>query len=249
LTAFLGVPLTQGGKVIGIIAVANREGGYRAQELQSLEALGPAIVEAFYRSRAEEALRSNEARLRLALEAAKSGTWEWDLKSNKLKWSHEIWSLFGLEPHSVEPSYENWFLSIQSDDRDMTKRSVETAAGKATEINVEYRVPEAGGGIRWMMVRGRPLYDSGGQPNSYTGIVMDITERKRAEQELFAAKELAEKALTQLRATIDSMTEGMFVVTPTANARLPTRPISASTASSRLFARSRREDSFAAGMP
>jgi len=127
---------------------------------------------------------------------------------------HEIWSLFGLEPHSVEPSYENWFLSIQSDDRDMTKRSVETAAGKATEINVEYRVPEAGGGIRWMMVRGRPLYDSGGQPNSYTGIVMDITERKRAEQELFAAKELAEKALTQLRATIDSMTEGMFVVTP-----------------------------------
>ncbi len=82
MTAFLGVPLTHVGKVIGMIAVANREGGYRAQELQSLEALGPAIVEAFYRSRAEEALRSNEARLRLALDAAKSGTWEWDLRSN-----------------------------------------------------------------------------------------------------------------------------------------------------------------------
>lgn len=214
LTAFLGVPLTHGGKVIGLIALANREGGYRAQELRSLEALSPAIVEAFYRSRAEVALRSNEARLRLALEAAKSGTWEWDLRSNKLKWSHEIWSLFDLEPHSLEPSYENWLLAIQPDDRDMTRRSVETAAGKATEINVEYRVPEAGGGTRWMMVRGRPLYDSSGQPSSYTGIVMDITERKRAEQELFAAKELAEKALTQLRATIDSMTEGMFVVTP-----------------------------------
>ena len=51
-------------------------------------------------------------------------------------------------------------------------------------------------------------------PSSYTGIVMDITARKRAEQELFAAKELAEKALAQFRATIDSMSEGMFVVTP-----------------------------------
>ncbi len=96
----------------------------------------------------------------------------------------------------------------------MTRRVVDTAAGKATEINVEYRVPEAGGGVRWLMVRGRPLYDSGGYPSSYTGIVMDITERKRAEQELVAAKELAEKALAQLRATIDSMSEGMFVITP-----------------------------------
>ncbi len=85
---------------------------------------------------------------------------------------------------------------------------------KATEINVEYRVPEADGDFRWLMVRGRPLYDSSGHPSSYTGIVMDITERKRAEQELVAAKDLAEKALAQLRATIDSMTEGMFVITP-----------------------------------
>jgi PAS domain S-box-containing protein len=214
LTAFLGVPLTHDGKVMGMIAVGNRESGYRVQELQSLEALSPAIVEAFYRSRAEAALRTNEARLRLALDAAKSGTWEWDLRSNTIQWSYEVWRLFGLEPASLEPSYENWLLAVHPDDRAMTRRAVDTAAGRATEINVEYRVPEAGGGVRWLMVRGRPLYDSGGYPSNYTGIVMDITERKRAEQELVAAKELAEKTLAQLRATIDSMTEGMFVITP-----------------------------------
>ena len=82
LTSFLGVPLIHGDKVIGLIALANREGGYRRAGTSIVEALAPAMVEAFYRSRAEAALRSNEARLRLALDAAKSGTWEWDLRSN-----------------------------------------------------------------------------------------------------------------------------------------------------------------------
>jgi PAS domain S-box-containing protein len=214
LTAFLGAPLIHDGKVIGLIALANREDGYRGRDLQSLEALCPAIVEAFYRSRAEAALRSNEARLRLALDAAKSGTWEWDLRSNEINWSYEVWRLFGLKPNSFRPSYESWLATIDPADRDMTRRAVVTAAEKAAEINVEYRVPETKGGFHWFMVRGRPLYDLRSHASNYTGIVMDITERKRAEQELFAAKELAEKALAQLRATIDSMSEGMFIVTP-----------------------------------
>ena len=214
LTSFLGVPLAYGDKIIGLIALANREGGYRPQELESVEALAPAVVEAFYRSRAEAALRSNEARLRLALDAAKSGTWEWELRSNQIKWSYEVWRLFGLKPNSLQPSYERWLSTIDAADRDSIRQSVDTAAAKAEEINVEYRVPQAGDRFRWLMVRGRPLYDFSGHASNYTGIVMDITARKRAEQELFAAKELAEKALAQLRATIDSMSEGMFVITP-----------------------------------
>ena len=214
LTSFLGVPLTHSGKVIGLIALANREGGYRPQELKSVEALAPAVVEAFYRNRAEAALRSNEARLRLALDAAKSGTWEWELRSNQIKWSHEVWRLFGLKPNSLQPSLKKWLSTIDAADRDSIRQSVDASASKAEEINLEYRVPHAGDRFRWLMVRGRPLYDLSGHASSYTGIIMDITARKRAEQELFAAKELAEKALAQLRATIDSMSEGMFVITP-----------------------------------
>ena len=214
LTAFLGAPLIHDGKVIGVIALANREGGYREQELQSVEALCPAIVEAFYRSRAEAALRSNEARLRLALDAAKSGSWEWELRRNEIQWSYEVWRLFGLAPNSLRPSFETWILTIDAADRERTRQLMEGAAAEAAEISVEYRVAEAGGDLRWLMVRGRPLFDLSGHASNYSGIVMDITERKRAEQELFAAKELTEKALAQLRATIDSMSEGMFVLTP-----------------------------------
>ena len=64
LKAFLGAPLKREGKTIGIIAVGNREGGYTINQLESLEALAPAIVEAFLRKRAEQALSENEAKYR-----------------------------------------------------------------------------------------------------------------------------------------------------------------------------------------
>jgi PAS domain S-box-containing protein len=64
LTAFLGVPLMHGDGTIGMIAVANRDGGYREEELESLESLVPSIVEAFHRRRAEEELRQSEERYR-----------------------------------------------------------------------------------------------------------------------------------------------------------------------------------------
>ena len=64
LKAFLGVPLKREGKTIGIVAVGNREGGYTSNQLESLEALAPAIVEAFLRKRAEQALSENEAKYR-----------------------------------------------------------------------------------------------------------------------------------------------------------------------------------------
>ncbi len=66
LTAFLGVPLKHDGKTIGIIAVANREGGYCRRDLEALEALALSIVQVFMRKRAERAVRSSEERLRQA---------------------------------------------------------------------------------------------------------------------------------------------------------------------------------------
>lgn len=66
LTAFLGVPLLNDGRVMGMIGLANREGGYRPEDLEAAEAMAPVIVEALIRERAEIALRENEARLRLS---------------------------------------------------------------------------------------------------------------------------------------------------------------------------------------
>jgi len=136
------------------------------------------------RKKAEEALRISEVRLHLAQEAAKAGAWEWDLRTNKNVWSEEVWRLYGLEPHCCEPSYETWRETVHPDDRERIEQAVQEVATKAIELNAEWRVQDPDGSLRWLMSRGRPIHDTDGPPARYIGIVMDITERKKMEEDL-----------------------------------------------------------------
>jgi PAS domain S-box-containing protein len=138
-----------------------------------------------------EILRANEARLRLALDAANSGTWEWDLQNNRYAWSDEIWRLYGLDPQAGEPSPEKWLSAIHTQDRDLVRRALNDAAQQATELNLEHRVPLPDGSFRWVTLRGRPICDAKGAPLRLVGIAMDTTARKQAEQALIRSEKLA----------------------------------------------------------
>src|ERR1039458_9207684 len=134
------------------------------------------------RKQVEGALRESERRLRLAQEAAKSGSWEWDLRTNLNYWSEEVWPLYGLTPHSCVPSYEAWLQSIHAEDRARAEAAIKEAASHGAELNVEWRVNDPTGRERWLMSRGQPQRDEDGRVERYLGIVVDITERKRAER-------------------------------------------------------------------
>ncbi|MBF0497181.1 MAG: PAS domain S-box protein [Deltaproteobacteria bacterium] len=136
------------------------------------------------RWQAENALRESKERLHLALEAANAGIWEWDLSTNGNTWSDEIWKLYGLEPHSKPPSYELWIETIHPDDRENVEKSVYEAARDKTELNVEYKLNRPGSS-RWLMSRGKPIYDDHGDKIRYIGTVIDVTTRKRVEDTLF----------------------------------------------------------------
>ena len=126
-------------------------------------------------------MQQNEQRLRLALDAANAGTWEWDLRTNENTWSERLWSLYGLDPHSCKPSYEAWRQVIHPDDRDHTEQLVQQAAKEGAEMNFEFRVRDREGGERWLVALGRPQRDAAGQVIRYMGIVLDITARKNTE--------------------------------------------------------------------
>jgi two-component system CheB/CheR fusion protein len=135
------------------------------------------------RKRAEEALVLSEQRRSLALEAAQAGTWEWDLESNENVWSNEVWLLYGLEPYSCIPSYAAWLQTVHPDDRAKVESAIHEAVAHGLAFTAEWRVIFRDGSERWLMARGRPLNNSCDQIVRYLGTVMDVTERKHAEEE------------------------------------------------------------------
>ena len=141
----------------------------------------------------EEALRMSEQRRKLALEAAQAGTWEWDLRTNENIWSDELWPLYGLEPYSCRPSYDQWLKIIHPDDREQIVEKLHRAVEQEDAFRFEWRVNRQDASQRWLMARGRPAYDEHGQLDRYLGVVMDITERKDNE----ASRGLLEMQLQQ----------------------------------------------------
>jgi PAS domain S-box-containing protein len=139
----------------------------------------------------EEELRSNEARLRLALDSASAGAWEWDLRTNKNEWSDELWELYGLDPRSCTPSYESWLSAIHPEDRELAAQKVKEAAANCSELDIEYRTIGKNGEVRWLASVGRPRFDDQNDVISYVGIVMDVTRRKLSEAALFRSEKLA----------------------------------------------------------
>ncbi|MDR3630662.1 MAG: CheR family methyltransferase [Desulfocapsaceae bacterium] len=132
------------------------------------------------RKRAEEALILSEHRRSLALEASHAGTWEWNLATNENIWSNELWHLYGLEPFSCKPSYDEWLKTIHHDDQAKVEQALRQAIAQGTAFNIEWRVAKT---QCWLASHGRALRDIHDHIVSYVGTVMDITERKLAEEE------------------------------------------------------------------
>lgn len=184
LKSFLGVPLRRDGKVIGVIAMGNREGGYRQDELKSLEALAPAVAEALHRVRTERALTRSEERLSRAQAIAHLGSWELDLTDNLLTWSDEVYRIFGLEPQEFDATYEAFLEHIHPEDRAAVDAAYSDSIHEGRDTyEIEHRVVRRSTGeIRIVHEKCEHFRDGSGRIIRSVGMVHDITERKRAEE-------------------------------------------------------------------
>lgn len=158
--------------------------GLGSGSLIALLIVAGAIIERDIREReaTRRALHENEERLRVALAGADAGAWEWDFDTGRAVWSDQLWRLYGLEPHSLEPTYEAWLGLIYAEDRQRVADEVARVAGERRELNIEFRVTDPDGSLRWVLVRGQPEQDEDGRVRRYLGIALDINERKRIEQ-------------------------------------------------------------------
>ncbi|MCP6762585.1 MAG: PAS domain S-box protein [Fischerella sp. CENA71] len=147
------------------------------------------------RKQAEEALRESEQRLQLALWTSGTGTWDWNLQTNEVIWSENLFSLFGVTPDTFNVSYENFLNTIvHVEDRELIKRSVLQTIQDQAPYSIEFRVVWPDGTIRWSACKGKVLYDHIGQPIRMIGVNTDITERKQSELEIRKFVSLADNS-------------------------------------------------------
>ncbi|MEO8295805.1 MAG: ATP-binding protein, partial [Gemmatimonadota bacterium] len=141
-----------------------------------------------------EALRHNEARLRLALGAGRAGTWDYDVRRRTGSWSEECYQLYGVAP-GVEPTYDVWLNQVHPDDRAAMDEATQRAIRDGTELNIVYRVKHPTQRERWLSEIGRSASDATGFVVGMSGITIDITERKLAEDGLRLSEERFRTAL------------------------------------------------------
>ena len=135
------------------------------------------------RKNAEENLKNSERGLSEAQRIAHLGSWKWDIITNDLNWTDQIFRIFGLEPQEFIPTYPAFLERIHSDDRQSVTDAVENAVSNNQPYDIEHRIVRPDSEVRYVLEIGEVQYDKNNKPISMIGSVQDITERKQSENE------------------------------------------------------------------
>jgi PAS domain S-box-containing protein len=130
--------------------------------------------------RTDELLRAND-RLVEAQEVAHVGSWEWDIPSNRIWWSDEMYRIYGLD-RGAPIGYETFLARVHEDDRALVDAVVRKASADGRPFAFDHRVVRKDGTIRVLYAAGRVIVDAASRPIRMVGIGHDITERKEAEE-------------------------------------------------------------------
>ena len=148
-------------------------------------------------------LRESAERLRLALEASQTGTWDWNFLSRKLSWDEYMYPQFGLRRADFDDNYEAFLKCVHPDNREQVNQAITLAVQRKSEFNLEFRVLWPDGTVHDIAARGKAFYDDAGKAVRMAGVSLDVTQRRRAEEEIRRLNaELEQRALERERARI-----------------------------------------------
>jgi PAS domain S-box-containing protein len=137
------------------------------------------------RKQADEALRRSEGYLAEAQRLTLTGSWAWNAADRQsVYWSQENYRLFGFDPEGGIPSDEAFYERIHPGDRDRVRKEVFLESpNEGSHFDVEFRIVLPGGAIKYVRSTGHPVRNQSGDLLEYVGTSIDVTERKRADEE------------------------------------------------------------------
>ena len=132
----------------------------------------------------EQRLRDSEERYRLVVEGSNDGIFDWNMRAKELFWSDRLLEIMGLSREEVTPTLELFMELLHPEDRRRVRGAMTAHVDNASAYDVECRVRHTDGSYRFCHVRGEAQRDQNGVPSRMTGVVQDVTERKRVEEAL-----------------------------------------------------------------
>lgn len=136
------------------------------------------------RKRAEEKVHQLADRLKLATSAAQIGVWDWNILNDELVWDDRMFALYGVKNENFGGAYDAWLSGVHPDDRARCDEAIQKAIRKEKPYDIEFRICWPNGTVRVIKAVGQVTWDTDGTALRMTGVNYDITERKRAEEEL-----------------------------------------------------------------
>ncbi|MCE3225275.1 MAG: putative Histidine kinase, partial [Nitrospira sp.] len=204
------IPLTYGGRVLGKFMVYfDRPHAMEMEEVELAQALAQTLALGIERKAAEDCLRESESQLRLALEAGRMGSWEWNILTNHVGWSTGLEAIHGLAPGTFDGTFEGYQQDIHPEDRERVLRAISQTLEGDEPYQIEYRIIRPDGAIQWVEGKGKLYRAPAGSPTRMIGVCTDITERKQAEQALRESEDKLRRLAGQLEQLVVERTAGL----------------------------------------
>ncbi len=169
----------------GVLGVhTTRRRAFPAYAVDLLRSIAAVLANAIERDEADRVVRTSGRRLAHAQEIAHLGSWDWDIVADQVAWSDEVYRIFGLAPQGSSPTYGVFVDATHPDDQTSVERAVRAAVEGGEPYAIDHRIVRPDGTERIVHEKAEVVVDEEGNAIKVVGTVQDITERRRAEEEL-----------------------------------------------------------------
>ena len=214
------VPLHKDGRFVAAMAVHQKvPRKWTPDQIDLVRRVAARCWESIERSRVERALRETEEFHRFAAEAGRTGAWYVRLDNFECSLSPVMTELMDFPAGQTVASVEQWNAAVVPEDRPAMTNAIQTTIDTGAQFDIEFRITRADGGVRWLHSHGGLVRDAAGKPLRLHGASVDITDRKRAEEE--REKLLASERSARSQAEHISRMKDEFLATLSHELRTP----------------------------
>jgi PAS domain S-box-containing protein len=147
--------------------------------------------------KAKDLLHRLNNRFSIAESAGNLGVWEWNIKSNEVFWSDNLYKIFGYKPNEVSPSKSLFDQHIHAEDAENVDRTLSQAVLQVSKkFTLDFRIVNTNGETRWLSNQAIVLVDNNGIPDKTIGVCQDVTDRLKLEQELLLKENAIQNSIT-----------------------------------------------------